>query len=94
LIRGIEYDEEDIHRPIIGPGNVAKELHVDRMMNNKPLGTATNLWVEFPITPNKRKIIRTPRIGIDYAGPIWAKKEYRFVLRSPSLKLRRTEGGR
>ena len=30
---------------------------------------------------NKKKIKRTSRIGVDYAGSIWAKKDYRFVLR-------------
>ncbi|MDO8495692.1 MAG: DNA-3-methyladenine glycosylase [bacterium] len=31
------------------------------------------------ISPSKIK--RTPRIGVDYAGPIWAKKKYRFVFK-------------
>lgn len=29
---------------------------------------------------NKLKIIKTPRIGVGYSGPIWSKKPYRFVL--------------
>ena len=28
----------------------------------------------------KFKIIRSPRVGVDYAGPIWSKKPYRFTL--------------
>jgi len=86
LIRSIE----NADRTIKGPGNVAKALHVDRMMNGKLLGKETNLWIEFPTVPKRnpasakaparRRIIRTPRIGIAYAGPIWANKEYRFVL--------------
>jgi DNA-3-methyladenine glycosylase len=28
------------------------------------------------------KILKTPRIGVDYAGPVWSKKLYRFVLTS------------
>ena len=31
--------------------------------------------------PNKKfKIVRMPRIGVNYAGPVWSKKLYRFVL--------------
>lgn len=26
------------------------------------------------------KVIRVPRIGVDYAGPVWSKKPYRFLL--------------
>jgi DNA-3-methyladenine glycosylase len=26
----------------------------------------------------------TPRIGVDYAGPIWAKKPWRFLLATAS----------
>lgn len=40
---------------------------------------------------------RTPRIGVDYAGPVWSAKKWRFVLsstssgeRSPRLAPRRT----
>jgi 3-methyladenine DNA glycosylase Mpg len=26
------------------------------------------------------RILKTPRIGIDYAGPVWSKKPYRLIL--------------
>jgi DNA-3-methyladenine glycosylase len=80
LIRAIEDTDENFNKLIKGPGNVAKVLHVDRLMNGKLLGKQANLWVEFPTVKTKRKIKKTPRIGIDYAGPIWSQKEYRFVL--------------
>jgi DNA-3-methyladenine glycosylase len=78
LIRAVE-DQEGV--PITGPGRVAKALHIDRMMNAKMLGKEANLWVELPPTPPQRKIISTPRIGIAYAGPIWAQKKYRFLFK-------------
>lgn len=77
LIRAIE----DNGIPIIGPGKLAKYLGIDRTFNNKMLSKETNLWVELPAEPTQRKIIKTPRVGIDYAGPVWAKKKYRFVLK-------------
>lgn len=83
LIRAVEQDGH----PITGPGNVAKHLHIDRMINSKLLGTESNLWVEIPSPASaeaaarrSRKIIRTPRIGVAYAGPVWAEKKYRFIL--------------
>jgi DNA-3-methyladenine glycosylase len=82
LIRAVEYEG----LAITGPGNVAKALRVDRMMNGKLLGNKSNLSIEhasarsdLPRTP-RRKILRTARIGVAYAGPIWANKEYRFIL--------------
>jgi len=32
-------------------------------------------------TPARGAILRTARIGVDYAGPVWAAKKYRFVLK-------------
>ncbi len=63
-----------------GPGKVTKLLHIDKTLNTKPLGTTTHLWIEFPPTPFSQKILRTPRIGIDYAGDVWKNKKYRFAL--------------
>jgi DNA-3-methyladenine glycosylase len=77
LIRSVEHNGHKI----IGPGNVAKHLHIDRMMNDKMLGKESGLWVEKTTTPTKLKIIRTPRIGVTYAGPIWSQKKYRFLLK-------------
>lgn len=76
LIRAVEQDGH----PITGPGNVAKHLHIDRMINGMLLGKDSNLWVEMPTAKQHRKIIRTPRIGVAYAGPVWAEKKYRFIL--------------
>jgi DNA-3-methyladenine glycosylase len=87
LIRGVERITKDGNEEIIGPGNVAKALHISRMINGMVLSTEANLWVEIPqpasaeaTARRRRKVIRTPRIGIDYAGPIWANKNYRFIL--------------
>src|SRR3989344_3465834 len=31
-------------------------------------------------SPWRMKIKKSPRIGVDYAGPVWAKKRYRFYI--------------
>ena len=72
LIRGIEGAD--------GPGKLTKKLKIDKSLNGKLLGEESGLWIEKGEEKLKGKIIRTPRIGVDYAGPIWSKKLYRFVL--------------
>jgi DNA-3-methyladenine glycosylase len=64
-----------------GPGILTRELKIDKKLNEKLLGKKTGLWIESDskIENRKLKIMRTPRIGIHYAGPIWTKKKYRFV---------------
>jgi DNA-3-methyladenine glycosylase len=78
LIRAVEYDGQKI----TGPGNVTKHLHIDRMINGKMLGKESGLWVATSnvVRTPRRTIIRTARIGVAYAGPIWAEKKYRFLL--------------
>lgn len=73
LIRGLQ--------GVVGPGRLTKKLEINKDLNNKKLGKASGLWVEQGgVGEEKIKILRTPRIGIDYSGPIWSKKLYRFVL--------------
>lgn len=73
LIRGIE----GIH----GPGRVTKKLKINRSFYGKKLSKETGLWIEKGEKIPKNKIEKTARVGVDYAGPIWAKKEWRFVLK-------------
>ena len=69
LIRAIE--------GIQGPGRLTRRLSIHRDFNNQPCHPQSNLWIA-PATQT-HPIITTPRIGIDYAGPIWREKPYRFV---------------
>jgi DNA-3-methyladenine glycosylase len=74
LIRGAgEYD---------GPGKLTKALPINKRLNQQQITPENGLWIE-PRTRiiSPSKIIRTPRIGIDYAGPHWAKVPYRFLLK-------------
>lgn len=66
---------------ISGPGKLTKFLKVDRKLNGKRASVKTGLWFEDGGEETGKKIIkRTSRIGVNYAGPVWAKKDYRFVL--------------
>jgi DNA-3-methyladenine glycosylase len=72
LIRGVE--------GITGPGRVARGLQITKELNGLPLSEETGLWIEEGVEVKKSGILRTPRIGIDYAGDVWKNKKLRFVL--------------
>ena len=73
LIRGVE--------GVAGPGRVTKALRIDRRLNAKPATRASGLWLEDRgVRVPRKMIVATPRIGVVYAGPVWAKKPWRFVL--------------
>jgi DNA-3-methyladenine glycosylase len=79
LIRGID--------GVIGPGRLAAALGITGTLNGQSCSPATGLWFEKPATPAPAgRIMRTPRVGIDYAGPIWAAKKLRFVLEPTTRK--------
>lgn len=68
--------------PCDGPGKLTKALAIDGTVNHLELTPANGLWVEAPqqALPDDSKILATPRIGVDYAGPHWSKVPYRFIL--------------
>ncbi len=73
LIRGVE--------GVNGPGRLTKKLQINKSLNGKKLGIETGLWIEAGEKIPKSRIEKSARVGVDYAGPIWAKKEWRFVLK-------------
>ena len=78
LIRAIEIDGELID----GPGRLCRALQIDRRLNRADLTTGESLWFEDRGVLVERGDIGTySRVGVDYAG-VWAKKPWRFRLRS------------
>lgn len=76
LIRGVDGAR--------GPGRLTRALGVDRTLNRAPAAPGSGLWLEDDgvMIPDS-SILVTPRIGIDYAGPEWAAKPWRFVVKDP-----------
>jgi len=78
LIRGVE--------GMSGPGRVTKSLGIGREFNGLLAVPASGLHIEDRgIVVPDRMVKRTPRIGVDYAGPVWAAKPWRFLLNSAPL---------
>jgi DNA-3-methyladenine glycosylase len=72
LIRGID--------GVTGPGRVTAALGIDASLHGRVAEPASGLWFEAPKTGTPLRITRTPRIGVDYAGPLWSAKKLRFVV--------------
>jgi DNA-3-methyladenine glycosylase len=65
-----------------GPGKLCRYLNLDKSFYGEDLTRSKRVWLESRgAETKKRKIIATPRIGIDYAGPYWANKKWRFLLK-------------
>ncbi len=70
-------------REIKGPARLTKYLKIDKKFNGKIANQKTGLWIEDRgIKIKKSQIIKTKRIGVEYAGKIWANKPYRFILKN------------
>ncbi len=65
-----------------GPGRLTKFLKINKSLNGKPAVKSSRLWFEDRgMKIANVKIKKTPRIGVDYAGPVWSKKKLRFLLK-------------
>lgn len=79
LIRGVE--------GVTGPGRLTRALAIDRRLNRLPAGTSSGLWIEdHDVLVPAAAVRRTPRVGVDYAGPVWSAKPWRFILDPRALR--------
>ena len=66
-------------RDVRGPARVTKYLKINGKLSGCSVSKKSGLWIEdlgIKIAPEKIK--KGPRVGIEYAGPYWAKKHWRF----------------
>jgi len=64
-----------------GPGKLTKAIGLDGSRNRIPVPPDCGFYIGKGRTVPPQSYRRTPRIGIDYAGPVWAAKRYRYLLR-------------
>ena len=73
---------------ISGPAKLTKFLKIGKKFNGLKAAPKNNLWFEdqgIKISPEQ--IAAKKRVGVEYAGPVWAEKKYNFSLDSGSSKL-------
>ncbi len=79
LIRGLKLENGEI---INGPGKVCQYLKLNSSFYGEDLTKSQRIWLEdWGIKIKKKDILRTSRIGIDYAGPYWASRKWRFLVK-------------
>jgi DNA-3-methyladenine glycosylase len=72
---------------VTGPGRLTKALNIDRTLNAKPAAPQSGLWLEDDDLTLPSKFVEiTPRIGVDYAGPEWAGKPWRYVVSKAGIE--------
>jgi DNA-3-methyladenine glycosylase len=64
---------------ICGPGRLSRTLGITDALNGWVASEPSGLWFARDEQIAGLKVVRTPRIGVEYAGPIWSAKRYRFV---------------
>jgi DNA-3-methyladenine glycosylase len=68
LIRGV--------KGCVGPGRLTKFLGIDKSFYGEDLVTSERIWIE---KGEKIAVYKTgPRIGVEYAGELWARKPWRY----------------
>jgi len=64
-----------------GPAKLTKALQIDKSFNGLPIYNKKNgLWIEGRAKDEKLQIVKTTRIGIDYAGK-YKDKKWRFYIK-------------
>jgi DNA-3-methyladenine glycosylase len=80
LIRSVE--------GIVGPARLTQALGINGDLNGKPANKETGVWFSEKPQPRRKQVIRSARIGVDFAAPIWSAKPYRFSLKKNRLTIR------
>lgn len=70
LIRGVDVAK--------GPGRTTKFLHISTKDNSLPLSEEGGIWIEDD-GAKRPEIMRTPRVGIDYASKRDRERKWRYV---------------
>jgi DNA-3-methyladenine glycosylase len=86
LLRAVE-PVKGIEDRTCGPGLLCRAMRIDRRLNAHDL-LSDELFIAAPPATEKLAIVKSPRIGVDYAQD-WAKRHLRFYLRRNPFVSRR-----
>ena len=75
LIRALDVGEQGS-----GPGKLCEYLKLDKSFYGEDLTKSKRIWLQ-DRGEKAPRILATGRIGIDYAGPYWSRRKWRFVLK-------------
>lgn len=80
LIRAL--DLGDGSRTASGPGKLCKYLKLNKSFHGEDIVVSDRLWVEDGgIIIKESDVVSDRRIGIDYAGPYWGSRKWRFYIK-------------
>ncbi len=68
--------------PVAGPGRLTRQLEVTGAENGMPAASESAFWIAPGVGVREADIDRLPRVGVDYAGPLWSAKPYRLIWRT------------
>lgn len=89
LIRAVAVEHGDEWELVVGPGRVTRALRIDKKLDGIDATVSTDLWLEDRgVRVPPRFIVKGPRIGVDYAGPYWAARPWRFWVDAETLPAR------
>jgi DNA-3-methyladenine glycosylase len=79
LVRAILPDSDGEREPIVGPGRVTRYLQIDKRLDGTDVTGSGEMWLEDRgVRIPARNVRRGPRVGVDFAGPYWAARPWRF----------------
>jgi len=78
LVRAIE-PVKNVEGSTRGPGRLCKAMRIDRRLNEHDL-TSDDFFIADPLDTETPRIVKRPRVGVDYAGR-WATRHLRFYIR-------------
>ncbi len=66
-----------------GPGKLCRYLKIDKSFYGVDLCASHDIWLEDRGEKiNAGDIVSAARVGIDYAGPYWSRRKWRFYLKN------------
>lgn len=79
LIRAVLPGADEEQKLIIGPGRVTRYFGIDKRLDGTDATGSGPMWLEDRgVRVPARSVRRGPRVGVDFAGPYWAARPWRF----------------